>query len=117
MDNTQNVSDVLITQQNAKAAFNNENYSLACAIYEKLWEQDKSNQFLLSYYGRCLRKLIHQLFLSPSRLHIFHRRELDPRWIAPFDCWSYNEHRLQQFSKYHLLNTTSLWYCRYSLSG
>ena len=58
MDAISTLEEIEYTQENAKAEYNKGNYPLAKIIYEKLWDDSKrKNNYLLSCYGRSLRKL------------------------------------------------------------
>jgi len=57
LDDIISCKEIEYTQENAKAEYDKGNYPLAKIIYEKLWEDSKrENNFLLSWYGRSLRK-------------------------------------------------------------
>ncbi|MDL2280853.1 hypothetical protein LJC10_03220 [Selenomonadales bacterium OttesenSCG-928-I06] len=58
VDDVQANTNIMYTQEQAKNEYDKGNYSTACDIYRELWENsDKRNQYLLSWYGQCLRKI------------------------------------------------------------
>jgi len=58
LDDLVHIDEIEYTQINAKAEYDQGNYLLARRIFEKLWEDSNGrNMFVLSWYGRTLRKL------------------------------------------------------------
>lgn len=92
--------EIEYNQENAKTEFENGNYPLAKIIYEKLWEDSKrKNDFLLSWYGRSLRKLGE----SKKFVDIYEEIKENPRTISnkfviDILCWCIYDVYIKEYS-------------------
>ncbi|HZJ77257.1 MAG TPA: hypothetical protein VFD52_00445 [Clostridia bacterium] len=93
------IEEIEYTQNNARAEYDKGNYTLASVIYGKLWdESNKRNMFLLSWYGRTLRKL------GENQKFIDICDELDEslysgnQYLKDILCWSIYDSYIKNYS-------------------
>ena len=99
MDNVQaNTSDIY-TQQQAKDEYDKGNYPTACDAYRELWQSsNKRNQYLLSYYGRCLRKLEDNIsFIDVCDDLLTEGQQLN-RYVVDVFCWCIYDSFIKNYS-------------------
>ncbi|MGL5434984.1 MAG: hypothetical protein ACRDBO_06230 [Lachnospiraceae bacterium] len=99
MDDLIHVDEIEYTQNNARAEFDQGNYPAASIIFQKLWENSKqSNMFVLSWYGRVLRKL------GENRKFISICDELNEslyannQYVKDVLCWSIYDEYIKNYS-------------------
>lgn len=91
--------DVMYNQAQAKEEFKKGNYPLACAAYKKLWENSgELNQYLLSWYGRCLRKIgDNTSFIEVCDELLASGQQLN-KYVIDLFCWCIYDSIIKSFS-------------------
>ena len=81
-------TNVPYTQSQAKDEYDKGNYPVACDAYRELWEKsNKRSDFLLSWYGRCLRKIgNNNSFIDICDNILVTGHELN-KYVADVFCW------------------------------
>lgn len=96
---TQN-GEIMYTIENAKTELNKGNYALAKTILEFLWNNsNKNNSYLLSYYGRALRKVNEsKTFIAICRDLGSNQSIMSNVYIKSTLCWCIYESYIKGYS-------------------
>lgn len=88
------------TQEYAKAEYDKCNYPIAKIIYEKLWEDSKKeNTFLLSWYGRSLRKLgENKKFIDIYNELKGNHKIISNKFVIDILCWCIYDVYIKEYS-------------------
>lgn len=94
--------DILIaeedfTQEKAKDAFASEDYALAEIIYRELWNKNKSNNFLLNHYGKCLRKNNKSVIFVDICRDLIQSGKILNDYINSTLCWCLYDSRIKNY--------------------
>lgn len=94
------IEEIECTQENAKKEYNKGNYGLACKIYEYLWEESgRKNTFLLSCYGRALRKLgYNHQFIDICNTLGENSASLSNQYVIDILCWCIYDVHIKEYS-------------------